>query len=106
MLVHTRYGVCCTIVMAQCMHRHVCDITTAIDEKWQSKGRQKGSELYRQGEFLHSYYTFESVNDCDHDDVVRIFVGLSCELWGFFILHYILWRSYIARNNLFTTRSV
>ena len=40
----------------------------------------KGSELHRRGEFLHNYYTFESVHDSDHDSVVKIVVGLSCEL--------------------------
>ena len=45
----------------------------------------KGSELHRRGEFLHSYYTFESVHDGDHDGVVKIVVVqivvvLSCEL--------------------------
>ena len=39
----------------------------------------KGSELHHQGEFLHNYYTFQSVQDNNHDGVVRIFVGLSCE---------------------------
>ena len=29
---------------------------------------------------LYNYYTFESVYDGDHDGVVRIFVGFSCEL--------------------------
>jgi len=43
-----------------------------------------GSELHCQCEFLHNYYTFESVNNGDHDGVVRIFVALSCELWDFF----------------------
>jgi len=43
-------------------------------------GRQKGSELHHQGEFLHNYCMFESVHDGDHDGVVRIFVSLSYEL--------------------------
>jgi len=43
-------------------------------------GKQKRSELHHQGEFLHNYYTFESVYNSDHDGVVRVFVGLSCEL--------------------------
>jgi len=29
----------------------------------------------------------KSVHDGNHNSVVRIFVSLSCELWGFFILH-------------------
>jgi len=33
------------------------------------------------------YYTFESVHDGDHDGVVRIFVGLFCELGGLLIIH-------------------
>jgi len=57
------------------------DVTTVIDEQWWSTGRQKRSELQHQGEFLHNYYMFESVNDGDHNGAVRIFVGLSCELW-------------------------
>ena len=47
--------------------------------QWRSMGKQKGSELHHRGEFLHNYYTFESVNDGDHDGVVRIFVGFSCK---------------------------
>ena len=39
----------------------------------------KGSELHRQGEFPHNYYTFESVHNSDHDGVVKIVVGLSCK---------------------------
>jgi len=35
------------------------------------------------GEFPHNYYTFESMHDGDHEDVVRI--GLSCELGGLII---------------------
>ena len=38
------------------------------------RGRQKGSQLYHQGEFLHNYYTFVSLHDCDDEGVVRIFV--------------------------------
>ena len=48
-------------------------------------GRQKRSELHSRGEFLHNYYMFESMHDGDHDGVVRIFVGLSCELGGLII---------------------
>ena len=40
----------------------------------------KGSELHRRGDLLYNYYTFESVHDGDHDSVVKIIVGLSCEL--------------------------
>ena len=69
----------------------------------------KGSELYRRGEFLHNYYMFESVHDSNHDGVhvIRIVVGLSCEPWGYLFnvtlrhqLHYITW------NIFFPTRSV
>ena len=55
----------------------------------------KGSELHHWYEFLHSYCTFELVQDSDHSGVVRIFVGLSCEPWGFInftssiTLHYV-----------------
>ena len=45
----------------------------------------KGSQLHRRDEFLHNYYTFESVHDSDHDSVVKIVVGLSCELWGYLL---------------------
>ena len=48
-------------------------------------GRQKCSEVHNRGKFLRNYYTFESMHDGDHDGVVRIFVGLSCELGGFFL---------------------
>ena len=39
--------------------------------------------LHHQDEFLHNYYKFESVHDGNRDGVVRIFIGLSCELGGF-----------------------
>jgi len=45
-----------------------------------SNGRQKGPELHHRGEFLHNYYMFESVHNSDHEGVVGIFIGLSCEL--------------------------
>ena len=45
-------------------------------EQWQSTGRQKGSELHHQGEFLHNYYMFGSVDNSDRNGVVTIFVGL------------------------------
>jgi len=44
------------------------------------RGKAKGSEFHHRAEFLHNYYTFQSAHDGDHDSVVRIFVGLSCEL--------------------------
>jgi len=56
---------------------YIHDVTTVINKQWRSTGRQKHSELHHRGEFLHNYYTFESVHDDDHDSVVRIFVGLS-----------------------------
>jgi len=62
------------IVVPVCAY--VCNVTTVINEQWQSLGRQRRSELHHQGEFLHNYYTFESMHD---DGVVRIFLGLSCE---------------------------
>ena len=48
--------------------------------RWTIYGKIKGSELHHRSVFLHNYYTFESVHDGDHDGVVRIFVGLFCEL--------------------------
>ena len=59
------------------------------------------SELHHQGEFLHNYYTFESVHNNNHDSVVRILVDLSCELWYFF--KYV---TLIMGHNFFITRSV
>jgi len=50
-----------------------------VIEQWQSTGRQKHLYLHHQGEFQPNYYTFKSVNDSNHNGVVRIFVGLSCE---------------------------
>ena len=52
--------------------------------------RQKSSELHHRGEFLHNYYMFESVNNGDHDGVVRISVGLSCKLRDLFIYDIII----------------
>jgi len=45
---------------------------------------------------------FESMHDGDHDGVVRILVGLSCELGGL-IIYFII---YITRHNFSPTRSV
>ena len=45
----------------------------------------KRSELHHRDEFLHNYYMFESVHDGDLDCAVRIFIGLSYELWGLII---------------------
>jgi len=38
-----------------------------------------------QGEFLHNYYTFVSLQDSGHDGIVKIFVALpaSCEAINF-----------------------
>ena len=49
-----------------------------------------------------------SVHDSDREDVVRIFVGLSCKLWGllyYIILYYII-LYYITKHNFSPTRSV
>jgi len=54
-----------------------------------------------QGGFLHDYYTFESMHDGDHDGVVRIFVGLSCEL-GSLIIYYTPGRGKIVPRNVIT----
>ena len=59
--------------------------------------------LQHSGEFLHNYYTFQSMHDGDHDDVVRIFVGLS-ELGGLIIyitLHYITLHYITLRGTIF-----
>ena len=45
-------------------------------ERWPTTGRQKGSLLHHQGEFLYNYYTFEAVHDGYHNDEVTIFIGL------------------------------
>ena len=85
---------------------YVRDVTTAIDEQWRSTGRQKRSYLHHRGEFLHNYYMFDSVYDDDHDGVVRIFVGLSCEPGRLisYLINYII--IYIMWNNFSPTRSV
>ena len=48
-------------------------------------GETNGSSLHHQGEFLHKYCTFVSLHDSDNEGVVRIFVALSCELWGYLV---------------------
>jgi len=48
-------------------------------------GETKGVINLPQGEFLHNYYTFVSLHECDHEGVVTILVALSCELWSSFI---------------------
>jgi len=37
---------------------------------------------------IESLHMFGSVHNGDYDGVVRIFIGFSCGLLGFFILHY------------------
>ena len=41
-------------------------------------------KLHHPGRFLHNYYKFKSVHEGKNDGAVGIFIGLSCELWGFF----------------------
>ena len=56
-------------------HAYVRDITTVIDEhgdQWEDKSTQNSTTEM-------SFCTFESVYDGDRGDVVRIFMGLSCE---------------------------
>ena len=57
--------------------------------------RPKGSELHHQGEFLHNYYTLESVHK--GDGTVRI-LPVSCEV-SLITLHYIM------QHNFHYTRS-
>ena len=58
------------------------------------------------GEILQNYCMFDSVYDGDHDGVVSIFVGLSCEPGRLIscLINYII--IYIAWNNFSPTRSV
>ena len=46
-------------------------------EQWWPTARQKRLYLHHQWEFQHNYDTFMSLQDSDHDGVVRIFVGHS-----------------------------
>jgi len=52
-----------------------------------SNGDQRMTKALRtpQPRWVSAHYTFESMHDGDHDGVVRIFVGLSCELGGLII---------------------
>jgi len=76
-------------------------------------GETKGLITAPQGEFLHNYYMSVSLHDSDHQGVVRIFVALSCELWGY-LFSLIRLRgtifpyqeSNIMRHNFSFTRSV
>jgi len=76
-------------------------------ERWHTTGRQKGSQLHDQSEFLHNYCTLVSLHDSDNAGAVRIFVALSCELWGYLYI-YIIWirLDYITRHNFPPNRSV
>ena len=51
-------------------------------------GKTKFSQLHHRGEFLHNYYMFESMNNTDHDSVVRTFPE-SCEVSLIIYLHYV-----------------
>jgi len=95
MLIHTLYRIWLHHCCGPHMHRHIYDVTTAIDEQWWSTGRQKNSELHHQGGFLHDYYTFESMHDGDHDGVLRIFVGLPASWLSIKLINY------ITRHNFF-----
>jgi len=57
------------------------------EDSWIVHLRQKRLYLHHRSEFQPNYYMFVSLHDSDHDGVVRIFVALLCELWGY--LHYI-----------------
>lgn len=77
---------------------------------WRTRGRQRAQNSTIEVSFCT---TSKLVHDGDHDGVIRIFVGLFCELWGFLItLHYSAHffpnRSvnYITWNNFLITRSV
>jgi len=51
----------------------------------------KGSELHHRSDFLHGYYTFESLHDSNHNSVVRISWGFLVSLEASLIaLHYII----------------
>jgi len=80
----------CIIVVAQHMHCQVCDVTTVIDEQWQSTGRQKSSELYHRGEFI---IMFEWQSRMCSQKPLRPFLQAVRFL-------------YITWNNYFPTRSV
>ena len=61
------------IVAAQCMHCNLRDIITAIDEQWREDKRAQNSTT------RVSFCTIIT-SDGNYSGVVRIFVGLSCEL--------------------------
>ena len=61
--------------------------------QWATVNNRKTKWL--RGEFLHNYYMLESVHNGNDNSIVRIFIGLFCELWSFF-----MW------NNFSPTRSV
>jgi len=98
------------IVLTQCTHCHIRDVTTAIDEQWQSTGGQKSIELHHRVEFLHNYYAFESVHDGNHNGIVKIFIGFpaSCEvsLIIYTIVTLITLHNSITWHNFFPTRSI
>ena len=73
--------------------------TKVISEQWRPMARQKRLYLHHQGEFQHENCMLGSLHDSDYDDVVRIFVGLSCELRLFTL-------DYITRHNCSPTKSV
>jgi len=90
-----------------------CIVIYVTSQLWStSNGNQQEDKRAQNSTTEVSFCTimkcFESVHDCDHNGVVRILVGLSCKLWGFFNyirLQYIASR-YITWHNFFPTRSV
>ena len=60
--------------------RAVLVTKVGVVEQWLPTARQKRLYLHHQGEFQHQNYTLGSLHDSDHENVVRILVGLSYEL--------------------------
>ena len=65
--------------VAQHAHRHVIDVKTEIDEQWNRWKDKRAQKSTTEVSFC-TIIMFESVYNGDHDSVVRIFVGLFCEL--------------------------
>jgi len=70
---------------------YICSTNSQVrirnGDQWEDKRAQNSTT---EVSFCTIIIRFESVNDGDHDGVVRIFVDLSCKPWGFFTLYDII----------------
>ena len=77
-----------TAIMAENLSPNICGLRAVLPMKVEvgaqamavDRKTKSTNNSTNQGEFLHNYYTFQSVHDGEYDGAVRTFVTLSSEL--------------------------